>query len=198
MQRDFKKAKQNLLKIARTNRKELPDFHFKEELKAASARESEKLTVTNKGASYSYIDLFRYKSLRYSTIGGSIMFFSIYFVYYGSTFSLNTVAGNLYINALVASGAELLAYMVTVPIATNVNRKTTFISTFLIAGIFAFSFIFLTIPPECLTPGVSCPQKTLQTVFVAVMLPALVNCHTFFPFFVTYSLCDLASRFLSV
>ena len=77
------------------------------------------------------------------------MFFTIYFVYYGTTFALTNFSGNIYVNVLVASGAELLAYIVCVPVATKLKRKVTFTACFLISGLCAFSFFFMSIPPEC-------------------------------------------------
>ena len=157
----YEKAKQVVQKIGKVNKRHVGEFKFKEELKKRKAN-------TNTQTRYGYMDLFRYKSLRFSTIGGSLIFFAIYFVYYGTTFALSTVAGNIYVNVLLASGAELLAYLATVPLATKVKRKVTLILSFLVAGGFAFSFFFLTIPDSCLPADQTCTQKTLQTVFVAV------------------------------
>lgn len=158
-----------IYKIAKTNGKELEDFSFKEESKNGQESPSTK----EKKSGYGYLDLFKFKSLRYSTIGGAIIFFAIYFVYYGTTFALSGIAGNIYVNVLVASGAEFVAYLVTVPVATMIKRKVSFIGCFLIAGVFAFSFFFLTIPDECSANNVTCIQKTLQTVFAGVILPNL-------------------------
>eukprot|EP00331_Platyophrya_macrostoma_P012336 CAMPEP_0176425596 /NCGR_PEP_ID=MMETSP0127-20121128/11474_1 /TAXON_ID=938130 /ORGANISM="Platyophrya macrostoma, Strain WH" /LENGTH=544 /DNA_ID=CAMNT_0017806769 /DNA_START=14 /DNA_END=1648 /DNA_ORIENTATION=+ len=162
----YPQAKAVLKKIAAANGRELPEFIFKESLNTGSATVE---TQNDKGPQYGYGDLFRYKSVRYSTIGGSFMFFTIYFVYYGTTFALTSLGGNIYVNVLVASGAELLAYIVTVPIATKLSRRVTFIASFALSGVFAFSFFFLNIPDECNSAEATCIQKTLQTVFISLI-----------------------------
>ena len=172
IKKDYAKAKEVFKKIAKANGRELPEFVFKESLVVSSTTGN--TNNDGKAQQYSYLDLFRYKSIRYSTIGGSIMFFTIYLVYYGTTFALTNLAGNMYVNVVVASGAELIAYLVTVPIATKFKRRVTFVSSFLLSGVFAFAFFFLRIPDECNKDGVDCVQKTMQTIFIAVKITALL------------------------
>ena len=98
------------------------------------------------------------------------MFFTINLIYYGTTFALTNLGGNIYVNVLVASGAELVAYICTIPVATKMKRRVTFIGSFVITGVFAFAFFFLNVPKECEPAEASCIQKTLQTVFISVKL----------------------------
>lgn len=138
----------------------MDEFRFKEEFKNDESNHEKKI-------SYGYLDLFKYKSIRLSTIGGSVLFFCIYLVYYGTTFVLSGLDGNIYINALVASGAEFISYLLCIPIAMKVPRKITFIASFLLSGVLGFAFIFLAIPEACKKGD--CVQKTLQTIFIAVI-----------------------------
>jgi len=62
---------------------------------------------------YGFGDLFKYKSLRWITVASTLVFFAIQTVYYGVTFTMNIVGINLYVNTLIISGAELIAYLVT-------------------------------------------------------------------------------------
>jgi hypothetical protein len=66
-----------------------------------------------KAVLYTYIDLFRYKSLLKVSLILSYAYFAVYLCYYGAIFCLNSLGGDIYYSAIYVNCAELAAYVVS-------------------------------------------------------------------------------------
>ena len=102
-----RKGKDILNKIAKiNNKKEIKDKFFKRISMSVKYNERKKI--------YSYIDLFKYRSLRWTTIGAMIYFFSLQTLYYGSDFGISNLGGfNFYQNIFYATLVEIIAKLIT-------------------------------------------------------------------------------------
>ena len=87
-------------------------FNGKEELSEDELQRIE-LNLKNNGKikMYSYLDLFRYKSIRSCLIGCFIVYFSIQVIYYGSEFALSNLGFDLYLNACISPFFDILGYL---------------------------------------------------------------------------------------
>jgi hypothetical protein len=124
-------------KISIINKKELPDYQLSEELEeyqrkmsdhpivhreSTPSRSDAKASMRKSNArrsmlqtqaeetNYTYFDLFRFRSVRKITIGLCLYFFVMYYCYYGAYSALSSIGGSLYLNSLLAAGAEGIAY----------------------------------------------------------------------------------------
>ena len=114
----------------------------------------------------SVLDLIRYKSLRTITYATSMVFFCITFVYYGISFTMDSVGLNIYVNTVIISSAETLAYIITNKFIPSTKRKKTSIIGYLIACVLSCAFIFLK-TDESNCEGI-CTIMIIQIVFAAV------------------------------
>ena len=139
--RKFSEAKKVLLKIARINKKLFDnenyefadDPNYSESVVArtitqsnleleydeysvmAEAMSDSIFSVPQKKArvskKYTIIDLFRYRSMLKITIPLMMGYFAIYVSYFGSILALQSLGGNMYINAIYIDICELAIYL---------------------------------------------------------------------------------------
>ena len=119
----YQLAKKLIKDIAKVNNKVIgQDFTFSEQMveindesinTPGSESDNQLLNSKKRKRNMNYLDLFRYNSLKKVTIGGSIMYFSIQYVYYGSIFAINNLAGNLYLNCFYLGLSEFIGYVVS-------------------------------------------------------------------------------------
>lgn len=120
-----------LNKIAKVNKKEKIQLNT---MKSMIKTENNKI--------FSVIDLFRYKSLTIISYAASFIFFTIQAVYYGVTFTMNSVGLSIYLNLTIIASAETLAYLVTNSIIPYLPRKWTTLVGLLLSAIISLSFLF--------------------------------------------------------
>jgi hypothetical protein len=119
--RKFEEAKFILNKIASFNRR--PQFNYKlegeteniellelDEKKIENKYDYKEKTIKlPKKRSYSYVDLFIYASVRFTTIYMLFLWLFRYFCYYGLAFSLAALGGEMYLNFFYIAIAEFIA-----------------------------------------------------------------------------------------
>lgn len=99
---------------------------------------------------YTMLDLFKYKSLRYNTYAGFVMFFVNLTVFTGTEYSMRKGGLNQYINLLVLAITETMSYVTVNFYVESIKRKKIMIFSYAFSFVFSFSFLFLEIPDECL------------------------------------------------
>lgn len=98
---------------------------------------------------FTYLDLFRYKSLRYLTIGSSISFLAAQNIYYGINFSLEALGFDIYFNTYFVETGEIIGYLIYIMVIHKTLRKKWSIIGLFMTSLFCFIFIFIKIPKEC-------------------------------------------------
>ncbi|OQV11515.1 Organic cation transporter protein [Hypsibius exemplaris] len=74
-------------------------------------------------ADYTWLDCFRSPRMRKYTLAQSFMWFTVLFVTYGISFSINELSGNLYLNLIIGSAAEIPVHILTVYFMHRFGRK---------------------------------------------------------------------------
>jgi len=184
----FDEAKEVVQKIAKDNKKVLPAFKFEEEIafeKKASAnainspsdlsasesvdQSTEQSQAKAKKETYTYIDLFKYKSLRNLTIIISVLFFLNNSLYFGTTFavpylsSIPTVYLTVALSISEGAGALFAAYIYPLT-----KRKTLTIACHIVCILACIPFLFIEVPKDCPTPGL-CWQAWTQIILVSIV-----------------------------
>lgn len=104
-------------------------------------KEVEDLDVSeDSGEKSSFIDLFRYKSLRWVSIGAGIVFMSIQIIYYGTSLNLDKAGFSMLKNQEIIGISEGLAYLAAELIINKVKRKK---ASIIGMGISSFMCFFL-------------------------------------------------------
>lgn len=70
------------------------------------------LNMQIKKKNLSFLDLFRYKSLRLKTYSSIVIFFVIEALYYGTSFSMGSIGMDIYFNISLISVSEIIAYVI--------------------------------------------------------------------------------------
>ena len=105
---------------------------------------------------FTFVDLFRYKSIRGYSWASAIIFFCTASIYYGITFSMKNIGYNIYLNMIIVVIAEFLAYSITSIFIPKVPRKLSLFLSLVFCGILSLAFISL-------------KQAVVQLIFAAVM-----------------------------
>jgi len=164
----YKSAKKLIQMIADANGREIAvDYEFMEQ-HDANALKKDDSDINQHSVSLGYGTLFKYPSLRTVTIGGSFIYFSIQFVYYGAIFAIGSVAGSLYLNTFLLGLSEFLGYVASVPMVRFMKRKVSFSSTFILAGISSLAFLLVSIPSNCSDADESCFAKDVQIILAMI------------------------------
>lgn len=138
----FDEAKKVLFKIAKINKKALPsdEYNFEESVVRADSQFAQAITESYledneydeysqmaealcdnvfshrkkkiKSQNYSVMDLFRYKSMLKVTLPLIMGYFAIYVSYFGSILALQSLGGNMYLNAIYIDVCELSIYII--------------------------------------------------------------------------------------
>ena len=74
-------------------------------------------------ASSSYLDLFRYKSLRWISIGGGMVFLSIQIIYYSTSLNLDKAGYSMLVNQQIIGVSEAIGYIAIEFIISKIRRK---------------------------------------------------------------------------
>ncbi|XP_070559976.1 organic cation transporter protein-like [Ptychodera flava] len=106
-----------------------------------------KKTTTKQKSTSGTFDLFRYPNIRKKTIISSFLWFSSSLTYYGLVLSATSLAGNDYLNVVVAGAVEIPATIVIMLlIDTRLGRRFSFCGTSLLSGMV---FICIIVVPKC-------------------------------------------------
>ncbi|XP_035825040.1 solute carrier family 22 member 7 [Aplysia californica] len=130
-----KDAYKVLVKVAKVNGRELPDFT---ESVLVSIHKDE-LASRQSGRQYSYLDVFRGKRMAKITISFAILWFSLSFVFYGLSFGVSSLAGNIYLNMFLMAVVEIPAQLTTFYFNNKVGRRWTCLVLLAMSAVSAFA-----------------------------------------------------------
>jgi hypothetical protein len=95
------------------------------------------------------LDVFRFDSLRATTIAQGIISMATYVVYYGPSLIIAQIGFNIYISETVLNVADILTYYPLMLMVDKIKRKKTCIILFSIATFISGLLIFITKPDNC-------------------------------------------------
>ena len=98
---------------------------------------------------FTYLDLFRYPSLRIITICSVFLFFTNNFVYYSPLALVDEFGFNFFLNGVFLNVAQFITFLFGMVIITHVRRKVFFYATAVVAFLSAFALIFLSQNKVC-------------------------------------------------
>uniref|UniRef100_A0A7M5VAN5 Major facilitator superfamily (MFS) profile domain-containing protein n=1 Tax=Clytia hemisphaerica TaxID=252671 RepID=A0A7M5VAN5_9CNID len=101
-------GKEALVKLAKQNKNETPDFVLLEKLIDEETRKEKQ------SGSYTYMSLFKFSSTRKKTLLLSYVWFCCGFSYYGLTLGIGTLSGDMAINYMFMGIGELLITLVVI------------------------------------------------------------------------------------
>ncbi|KAL4449171.1 hypothetical protein ABPG74_015553 [Tetrahymena malaccensis] len=110
---------------------------------------------------YGYLDLFRYPSIRITTLYLVIFWSFRYMIYYGQSLSLSSLGAEMHSNLTLTAISETVAILMSAPIKLKMKRKPSLFWFSLITALCCISLIFLNIPENCYLDQQACIQKGL-------------------------------------
>ncbi|KRX06567.1 Major facilitator superfamily domain, general substrate transporter [Pseudocohnilembus persalinus] len=123
------------------------------------------ITPEKQSINYTFIDLFRYKSIRNITISMLFLWIFRYITYFGQSFSLSSLGAEMHSNMIRIGISETVACLIAGPIKLKLKRIQTMMLFTFITSVCCILTIIIRIPDECYLPGESCIQKGLQVIF---------------------------------
>ncbi|EWS71491.1 MFS transporter (macronuclear) [Tetrahymena thermophila SB210] len=148
----------------------IADFNKREKIREYDLKEEGR----NDDRTYSYIDLFRYKSQRKTTIFMMILFISPHILYYGIQVSLDQLGSSFEENSLYIGIGEFIGYVASDLISHKIPRKKGTFYSLLVTCALCISFIFFQIPESCKSSDQTCWQKPFQS-FMAALSRCIVS-----------------------
>ena len=111
---------------------------------------------------YTFLDLFRYASVRVQVLSASYVKFVLMFVMYGTNFAMNQFGFGVYTNQLLVAVAEISSYALY-PVAIKYVRRRVALGVLAFCfNLFCVLFVFFPVPDSCKDDNVFCAQKYLQ------------------------------------
>lgn len=125
----FKKAEKVVSVIAKVNRVKMPSL---EKIFAEAKLETNKQATNRR---YSFIDLFRTRESTKITLGLLFAWFAASYGYYGITFGVKSLSGDLYLNMFLINVVETPAMLLTAFLVSWFGRKKVCFTFYILAGI---------------------------------------------------------------
>lgn len=120
-------------------------------------------TLKSETKKYSYLDLFRNKTMAKNTLIVMYGWFVSSSVYYGLNFNTRNLAGDLYINTFTAGLVEIPALVYVVLVNNRIGRRWTIASLMLLAGLACFIILIIDV------------TGNMESMKVAVIILAMVG-----------------------
>lgn len=131
-------------KIAKVNGKDIP----KDALIVLTTLKTEELKQNQEGKQYTYLDLFRSISLVKVDVVVWFFWFTISMVFYGISFGVASLSGNVYVNIILLAVVELPPACVAFFFQNKVGRKVTTMTCFLLAAISSLGCLLVNVFSE--------------------------------------------------
>ena len=96
-----------------------------------------------------HLDIFRYESLRTTTITQIIASICTYLLYYGPALIVAQIGFDIYTSQVVVSVSDFIIYYPLMFVIDRIKRKKTCIILFTIATAICVTLIFLVKPDKC-------------------------------------------------
>ncbi|CAL4171622.1 unnamed protein product, partial [Meganyctiphanes norvegica] len=134
----FKEAEKVMIKMARVNKKKLPENYMekmKRKFEASQAiTETDEVANNNKPKSYGVLDLFKTPNLCRKTCIITFIWFTNTSVYVGLSYYAPALGGDMFLNFLLAGVAELPTYIFLWPSMEYWGRRWTLAISMIIGG----------------------------------------------------------------
>ncbi|GFN74064.1 hypothetical protein PoB_000057000, partial [Plakobranchus ocellatus] len=118
-------------KMARANRKPVPEY-AKEMLESIAELERE---TQGSSKSYSYLDIFKGKQMLRLTLIFAFHWCSLSIVFYGLSFAVSGLSGDIYLNMLLMTIPEVPAYLFNLCLTQRLGRRWTCFAFYAVAAI---------------------------------------------------------------
>ncbi|KAK6640769.1 hypothetical protein RUM44_012466 [Polyplax serrata] len=118
-----------LKEAAKTNKRTVVQ-NIDKSLRQSSAEEE-----TDEKENVGIIDLFRYPNIRKKSLLLYVIWFSVYFVYYGLVMNLTNIGGDIYVNTIISGLVEIPAIALSILILLKMGRRWPLCLTLLGSGI---------------------------------------------------------------
>jgi len=99
--------------------------------------------------SYTFIDLFRYKSVRTNLIGMAIFYCALNMIYYGSSFAIAFIGLDIYTNGMMLGIADGIGFAIGIMVCTKIKRSKGCLILALCSSCSVLPLIFFNIPDSC-------------------------------------------------
>ncbi|PVD37125.1 hypothetical protein C0Q70_04120 [Pomacea canaliculata] len=131
--------------VARVNRRQKPPDTLDRLRKVV-----EKEQKTGQGRRYTYIDVYRGWRMAFTSLVLNFMWFCMSFCYYGISFGVTGLSGNLYLNIFLMAAVEIPSNFSTVFLSERLGRRWTIFLFSLICSLSSFSILIvdLTVPKD--------------------------------------------------
>ena len=95
---------------------------------------------------HSYLDLFRYRSLRAVTLGACLLTLTLQVVYFGCQFALSAIGLNVYLNTVVAGLSQVVVLVPSMWLIPLLRRKRWLFACHAVSVLLAFSYLIVDNP----------------------------------------------------
>ena len=173
---NYKKAREVLNKICAINLR--PPFRAKlygemdfENSKATTffpPKKPRESTQNVNMSSSGYLDLFKFKELRKTTLVLLYVWFFRNFVYYGLNYSLSVLGTEVYQNFTITALSETIANLFAARIKFAYGRITSLNMSILASSVSCLLIYFVPIPEECYVDQGQCYEKTISVILAVV------------------------------
>lgn len=96
-----------------------------------------------KSESVSFVDLLKTKNMRITTVAMWLSWFSVTIGYYGTTFGVSILKGNLFLNNSLSGLVEIPAYIIVILLVSKFSRKKIIFPCYLCTAIFCLVVGFM-------------------------------------------------------
>lgn len=91
------------------------------------------------------VDLLKYKSLRWATIGGGFVFLSIQVIYYTTLLNLDNIGYTKFVNQQIVGLSEGFGYVAAEIVISKILRKKWSLIGMFLSSLMCFTLALLTI-----------------------------------------------------
>jgi hypothetical protein len=101
------------------------------------------LSILKKNKNLNILDLFKYSSLRFTTIAACLLSYLNFSMYYGPMIIISKIGFNMFVSSFALSVSELLVYIPSYLYIEDISRKKAGLIVFLTATISTGVLIFV-------------------------------------------------------
>ncbi|KAL0276171.1 UNVERIFIED_CONTAM: hypothetical protein PYX00_003794 [Menopon gallinae] len=134
------------------------------------------------GEQATILDLFRYPRLRKISLVNFVIWFAVYFMYYGLMMNLSNIGGDIYVNTVISGGVEIPALLLSAVILLKLGRRWPLSVTIFTSGIACLTTLPFGTAKESVTIGLAMLGKfciacsnAIMPIYTAELYPTVVR-----------------------
>ncbi|XP_076448619.1 solute carrier family 22 member 7-like [Babylonia areolata] len=151
----LQEAERVVERIARVNRRPVPGARTRRVLENVARAQKE----AGQGRRYTYLDVYRGWRIARTTLILQCIWFSESFSYFGITFGVSALSGNLFLNIFLMAAVEIPFHLSTVCLSNTLGRRWTGVMYFSLCALCCFGILIVN-----KTVGVDEHRGTIITV----------------------------------